>query len=131
MPRLPQETECTLIGCPDCSGVLSRVQDDDSAHVQYICHVGHVYSIFSLLEAKEVQLEHALWSVVSLLQHVEMIDESLLAHIDENGMPISKEGLLVRREQVRAQLALVRNIIEETRPPTLESDIDASDTESA
>ncbi|WP_447983021.1 hypothetical protein [Nitrospira sp. Nam74] len=125
------DAQCTLIGCPSCAGVLSKIQDGDGVHVRYLCHVGHAFSLHDLLQAKEDQLEHALWSAISLLQHIEMIDEALLQHIDENGIPITKQGLLDRQEQVRAHLALVRKVIGETRPASLAANTADSDSEPA
>jgi two-component system, chemotaxis family, protein-glutamate methylesterase/glutaminase len=120
MPPSERDAHSTLIGCPDCSGVLSQVRDGDGPHLQFICHIGHAYSLYSLLEAKEVQLEHALWSVVSLLEHVSMIDELLVKHIDENGFPTPTQGLTARIRQVQAQLLHIRAVIEETASPDLE-----------
>lgn len=65
-------------------------------------------------KAKEEQLEHALWSVISLFQHVEMLDELLLKHIDENGLATRTEGLAARLKQIRAQASRIRTMIEET-----------------
>lgn len=102
MPPSNRHAETTLIGCPDCAGVLSQVKDGDGPHFQFICRVGHVYSLYNLLEAKEAQLEHALWSVVSLLEHVALIDDCLLKQIGENGFATPTQGLLARIRQVRA-----------------------------
>ena len=131
MPRSKRDAETTLIGCPDCSGVLSQVKDGDGPHLQFICSIGHAYSLYSLLQAKEEQLEHALWSVVSLLEHVAMIDERLLRHIDENGFPTRRQGLLARIRQVQAQTVQVRKLIEETVAPELDPQSDDPRSDSA
>lgn len=114
---MPSQRQLTEIGCPDCSGVLSQFKDGDGPHLRFVCKVGHAYSLYSLLEAKEEQLEHALWSAISLFQHVEMLDE--LAHIDENGLATQTEGLAARLKQARAQAARIRTVIEETASPDL------------
>ena len=121
---MSSQRQITEIGCPDCSGVLSQLKDDDGPHVRFVCKVGHAYSLYSLLQAKEDQLEHALWSAISLFQHVEMLDELLLAHIDENRLPIQTEGLATRLKQIRAQAARIRTVIEETASPDLEQEGD-------
>lgn len=76
------------------------------------------------MQAKEEQLEHTLWSAISLSQHVEMLDELLLTHIDENGLPIRTEGVAARLQQIRAQAARIRTMIEETASPDLEQEGD-------
>ena len=73
-----------------------------------------------MLQAKEAQLEDALWSALSVFQHVEMLDELLLKHIDENGVPIPPDGLAARLKQIRVQAALIRTVIEETISPDLD-----------
>ena len=82
------------------------------------------------MQAKEEQLEHALWSAISLYQHVEMLDELLLAHIDENGLATRTEGLAARLKQVRAQAARIRTVIEETASPDLDHEGDDSRADS-
>jgi hypothetical protein len=131
MPRSKRDAEITLIGCPDCSGVLSQVKDGDGPHLQLICSIGHAYSVYSLLQAKEEQLEYALWSVVSLLEHVAMIGERLLKHIDENGFPTPTQGLVARIRQVQSQTIHIRKLIEETIPPALDPKSDDSRLDSA
>jgi two-component system, chemotaxis family, protein-glutamate methylesterase/glutaminase len=121
---LSSDGQVTEIGCPGCSGVLSRWMDGEGPHLRFVCKVGHAYSLSSLLQAKEAQLEDALWSALSLFQHVEMLDELLLKQIDENGLPIRTEGLDARLQQIRAQAALIRTMIEETVSPDLEQEGD-------
>ena len=121
---MSSQRQVTEIGCPDCSGVLSQLKLDDGPHLRFVCKVGHAYSLYSLLQAKEDQLEHALWSAISLFQHVEMLDDLLLTHIDEAGVPIRTEGLAARLKQVRAQVARIRTMIEETASPDLDQEGD-------
>ena len=118
------------VGCPDCSGVLSLFKDGDGPHLRFVCKIGHAYSLYSLLQAKEEQLEHTLWSAISLFQYVEMLDELLLAHIDENGLATQTEGLAARLKQVRAQAARIRTVIEETASPDLDHEGDDSRADS-
>jgi two-component system, chemotaxis family, protein-glutamate methylesterase/glutaminase len=124
------QRQVTEIGCPDCSGVLSQFKDGDGPHLRFVCKIGHAYSLYSLLQAKEEQLEHTLWSAISLFQHVEMLDELLLAHIDENGLATRTEGLAARLKQVRAQAARIRTVIEETASPDLDQEGDDSRADS-
>ena len=131
MPRSKRDAQLTRIGCPDCTGVLSEVKEGDGRHRQFICSIGHAYSLYSLLEAKEVQLEHALWSVVSLLEHVAIIDERLLKDIAENGLATPTQGIVARIRQVHAQTIQIRQMIEETVVPDLDPKSDDSRVDSA
>jgi hypothetical protein len=59
-----------------------------------------------------------------------MLDELLLAHIDENGLATRTEGLAARLKQVRAQAARIRTVIEETASPDLDQEGDDSRADS-
>jgi two-component system, chemotaxis family, protein-glutamate methylesterase/glutaminase len=131
MPLSDRDPQATFMGCPDCSGVLSQVKDGDGPHLHFICRVGHAYSLHSLVQAKEEQLEHALWSAISLLEHVAMIDELLLRDINESGGPTPTQGLAARIRQVQAQSLQLRRLIEETVAPELDPQRDDSRSDSA
>ncbi|HEX9047890.1 MAG TPA: chemotaxis protein CheB [Verrucomicrobiae bacterium] len=61
--------------CPDCGGVLERIED--GKHVQMRCHVGHVFSLESFSEAHADALERALWVALRRLNEQRAIQESL------------------------------------------------------
>lgn len=54
------------LSCPDCGGVLSRI--DDSQMLRFTCRVGHTYSPDTLLAAQSENVEQALWTAVRLLE---------------------------------------------------------------
>ena len=115
-PPGPQFTP-TLIGCPACAGVLSVRRE--SPHLRFECSIGHAFSLQSLFQAKEEQLETCLWSVTSLLEHVEMLCGMFVEQIDAGEVEAQREGLTRRAHQVRAQLHQIRQLIEETETPDL------------
>jgi two-component system chemotaxis response regulator CheB len=123
MARLEPNMDPTLIGCPDCSGVLSVGKEGAEGHLRYTCHVGHSFSLYSLLEAKETQLEQALWSVVSLLHHVGMLCDEVKNQTDSADLRRRVED---RMRQVTDHEHAVRTVIEQTDPPMLESGWDAA-----
>lgn len=58
--------QLTMYTCPDCGGTLW--QTDAGPIAGFRCHVGHAWSIESLLGQKSEQLEAALWASVRLLE---------------------------------------------------------------
>jgi two-component system chemotaxis response regulator CheB len=52
--------------CPECGGALW--ERDEGPNVRYACHVGHAYSVESLLEEQGRSLETTLWSAVRALE---------------------------------------------------------------
>lgn len=117
-----QHMNPTLLGCPDCSGVLSVEKEGAEGHLRYTCHVGHRFSLNSLVEAKENQLEEAFWSVVSLLQHIGMICTEVKNHSDSTDL---RSRTQARIKQVQEHEKAIRVLIEETDPPILEPRDDA------
>ena len=114
MPLPAPQFDLTLIGCPACAGVLSVRHE--SPHLRFECSIGHAFSIQSLLQAKEEQLETCLWSVISLLEHVDMLC-GIVEQIDGGAVAAQKEGLARRARQVETQLHQIRRLIEDTETP--------------
>lgn len=54
--------ELTPFTCPECHGVLSRLQNDSI--VRYRCHTGHAYSVDALMEALTEKVEDALYNAI-------------------------------------------------------------------
>jgi two-component system chemotaxis response regulator CheB len=56
----------TTLTCPECGGSLW--EQVDGANVRFACHVGHAYSVESLVEEQGRSLETTLWSAVRALE---------------------------------------------------------------
>ncbi|HEY1558531.1 MAG TPA: chemotaxis protein CheB [Kofleriaceae bacterium] len=54
------------IVCPTCDGVLTQAQAGQ--YEQYRCHVGHTFSLGSLVREQGEQMERALWAAVRALE---------------------------------------------------------------
>jgi two-component system chemotaxis response regulator CheB len=68
----PLETAALLHGpptgltCPECGGALW--EQVDGPNLRFACHVGHAYSVASLVEEQGRSLETTLWSAVRALE---------------------------------------------------------------
>ena len=112
--RDDQRTEHpTMIGCPACAGCLSleKVSND---HHQFVCSVGHRFSLWDLYESKETELEQAEWSTIALLKHLEMILQMLLNARDIPEAP-GQSDIRERLAQIERQITSVQHVIEGTR----------------
>ncbi|MEX2472016.1 MAG: hypothetical protein WEA34_07550 [Gemmatimonadota bacterium] len=67
----------TDLGCPDCRGVLAVEVLGAHSHMHFTCHVGHAFSQESLMEAKEIQVEQALWSTIETYNEINLLCEAL------------------------------------------------------
>ncbi len=107
-----------MISCPACAGVV-RAQVEPPFHLDFVCSVGHVFSLEELFVAKEDQLEHAQWSLIALLKHLHMIlqidAESEAKHLSR----FNPQDLQQRREHLSRHIALVERMIQETRLPSI------------
>jgi two-component system chemotaxis response regulator CheB len=69
----PSGTAALLTGppsgltCPECGGALWEVEDGGGTW-RFACHVGHAYSLASLVEEQGQSLEMVLWSAVRALE---------------------------------------------------------------
>ena len=61
-----QVQEPSEFACPDCGGVLSRVEEQGIS--EFRCRVGHRYSPESLVEAQASAYESAVWAAVRALE---------------------------------------------------------------
>jgi two-component system chemotaxis response regulator CheB len=66
LERNGRSGEPTVITCPDCGGVLWEI--DEGELVRFRCHVGHAYSVESLMAGQTDALELALWTAVRALE---------------------------------------------------------------
>jgi two-component system chemotaxis response regulator CheB len=60
------EGPATGLTCPECGGALW--EHEGGGTMRYVCHVGHVYSLDSLVEEQGRSLETTLWSALRALQ---------------------------------------------------------------
>ena len=67
--------------CPECQGVLVQLQDGDFVRLR--CHMGHAYSLSTLLTAVTESLENSLWSTLRV------IDERVLLLRHLANMPVT------------------------------------------
>ena len=65
-PTGPLEGPPTAVTCPECGGSLW--ERDDGATTRFACHVGHAYTLASLVEEQGRDLEMTLWSAVRSLE---------------------------------------------------------------
>ena len=54
--------ELTPYTCPECHGVLSRLQEGNI--IRYRCHTGHAYSVDTLMQAMNEKIEASLYSAI-------------------------------------------------------------------
>ena len=105
-----------MISCPACAGVV-RANVGPHQHLEFVCSVGHLFSLEELYTAKENQLEYTQWSVLALLKHLKMILDIARESGTLHSMSFSPEELQQRLAQIKLQLIQIEQVIEDTRLP--------------
>jgi two-component system chemotaxis response regulator CheB len=77
--------ELTPFTCPECHGVLSRLQNDSI--VRYRCHTGHAYSVNTLMAALTERIEDGLYNAIRGIDESIMLLNHLGDHYAEANQP--------------------------------------------
>ena len=118
---MAQDLPPIKVNCPDCSGVISLDREGESGHLRYVCQIGHAYSVEEIAVAKEDQIENAVWTVLNLLEHAELIYGHVLGEIRRGKLVIAEEPLEARIRQSEQQRRQLRTILDQTRRPSVGS----------
>ncbi len=89
------------IVCPDCGGVLWEMRKGTLRKFQ--CHVGHAFSMESLLEGQADEIEQMLWTTLRTLKERLKITRQMADEARDNN-----EHLKVQHFEKQAQQALQR-----------------------
>jgi two-component system, chemotaxis family, protein-glutamate methylesterase/glutaminase len=99
----------TDMGCPDCTGVLAYRGFD--GHLAFACSIGHRFSAESLVEAKEEQLEGALWNVVELYGELILVHRELAGRARAEGQKTLARGRERRAARAEGLRARLKNVL--------------------
>jgi two-component system chemotaxis response regulator CheB len=105
---IEQLGEASTYACPDCHGVLLRV--DEEGHKRFRCHTVYAYSAETLLAAINERVEDALWNAVRA------IDEGAryAGHLAELVQPVDwarADRYQAEAREARQQSEAVRNVV--------------------
>lgn len=95
--------------CPDCGGVLWELQQGNL--IRYRCHVGHAYSIDSLVEEQASDVERALWSAVRALEEKAALARRMAIQAEQQHRLMSQKQFLQRAEEAESHADLVQQMI--------------------
>lgn len=96
--------------CPDCGGVLWELRDAYNL-LRYRCHIGHAYSLDSLMSLHGENLERALWTAVRAMEERAALSRRLMAQAYEQNRTQSAEQFSKRAMEAEDNANLVRQLI--------------------
>jgi two-component system chemotaxis response regulator CheB len=96
--------------CPDGGGVLWELRDGDL--LRYRCHVGHAYSVDSLLAEQTESLERMLWTAVRAIEEKATLSRRMAIQARTQNRPYTAEQFDNRAKAAEQTPRLVRQMIE-------------------
>jgi two-component system chemotaxis response regulator CheB len=107
--------EPSTYACPECHGVLRRVDEGD--RVRFRCHTGHAYSAETLISEFDQTIETALWNSIRALQEKVLLIRNLAKHASERDDRPLAEALVRRAHEAHERAEAVRRAVTEPELP--------------
>ncbi len=98
--------ELSPYACPECHGVLSRLQDGNI--IRYRCHTGHAYSADALMTAITEKIEDSLYNAIRGMDESIMLLNHLGDHYAEANQPRLAALYFKKAKEARDRSELVR-----------------------
>ena len=98
--------ELTPFTCPECHGVLSRLQNDNI--VRYRCHTGHAYSADTLMASITEKIEDSLYSAIRGMDETVMLLNHIGDHFAESNQPRLAAAYFKKAKEAEERSQLVR-----------------------
>lgn len=97
------------MGCPECGGPLSRI--DDPSITRFRCHVGHGYTARALLTDQSEQVERALGAAMRTLEERARLLADLAESTGSGASTTQAEALWKRVAEARAHAETLRQLL--------------------
>jgi two-component system chemotaxis response regulator CheB len=104
-----QHGQLTPFTCPECSGVLAKLNDSDRA--RFRCHAGHAFSADTLLAALTENIEMSLWSAVRGVDESIMLLNQLGDHFAEMNNSRLAAQFFRKANEARACNGIIRRVV--------------------
>ena len=95
--------------CPECGGSLWEALEDGVA--QYRCHVGHILSLESMLQAQGEALESALWNAVRSLNERAALLRRVASRVAGGISDLTPMRATEEAKELEQQAALIRRLL--------------------
>jgi two-component system chemotaxis response regulator CheB len=109
--RRANDQEDLVLVCPECGGVLTG--RDEEGMSGWGCHVGHLYSPRSLVEAQGAEVEAALWTALRSLEDRAALLRRIADRAFMHGQRRSAQLFRSQAQQAKGQADLLRTVVEE------------------
>jgi len=105
----PAVNEPSEFSCPDCGGVLWRLEQDGV--LRYRCRTGHAYSPSGLFQRQDMAVETALWTAARALEERASMSESLAKRLRARGLHPAATRLEHQSRMARERAKVVHDTV--------------------
>lgn len=113
LERGEQPDNPSPLTCPDCGGVLWELRDRNL--IRFRCHVGHAYSLDSLLEEQAQDVERALWAAVRALEEKAALSRRMAVQARAQNRLTSEAQFHQRAQEIEHNSKLLRQMVVQQR----------------
>ena len=85
--------------CPSCGGPLTRMEDEEVAHFR--CRIGHSFTLQSLSEGQDRQLEETLWVALRVLDERTALLKKMIYDSERKGMDMLAKSHQHKLEEIQ------------------------------
>lgn len=101
--------EATGLTCPECGGAIWELPE--GSLLNYRCHVGHTFSVESLLAEQSHALENALWSAVRALEERATLLRRMALRFQQAGSRYSGEKFAEQSQEAEQNADTIRQVL--------------------
>jgi two-component system chemotaxis response regulator CheB len=100
--------------CPDCKGGLWTISG--SRPIRFICHVGHSFTLQTLLHAQALATDEALWTAIRALQEKRLLFDKSAEALRSEGDDAQAQWSAQEARALQRQERLLRHLVEVPPP---------------
>lgn len=98
------------LSCAQCGGPLWQI-DDSSGIKRFRCHVGHAFSMDSLLESQNEKLEETLWVSLRTFEEKKLLLMRMAKDFEEKGSFYMSKSYRNKIKEVSEHISRLRNLM--------------------
>lgn len=101
--------ELTPFTCPECHGVLVRLQE--GKFIRFRCHTGHAYTASALLADVTKKVEEILWQGMRGLEETTLLLKQIGKHFKKQGLKAAADIFLEKAEMTTKRARVIHDSV--------------------
>jgi two-component system, chemotaxis family, protein-glutamate methylesterase/glutaminase len=101
--------ELTPFTCPECHGVLVRLQE--GKFIRFRCHTGHAYTASALLADVSKGVEEILWQAMKGLEETTLLLKQIAGHFKKEGFKTASDIFLEKAKMTTKRARVIHDSV--------------------